>query len=583
LPVGAKVPFTRAVPKPPAPPSQKGLDEVERAISVLDGRHPEHERTRRETVAAAEERRRALDKEAAAGSRRRRRRLIVLTANAVAIAAAGTVAWRLIVRTQSIRSSLEREEAPFVAAGLAEIDSNALSGRGTLETDVPGRSCFVAVGPGAAVRAREGAMILEAPGSVGWCACAPGRVALQTAGTGGLALLRIDASVIGGPLARGWVSFTPSAWGDTDMGCAEASLDDWIGERHAPKAPVDDGWLGASAARGQLKRSGFRVVGGVEPSRPFGLIESTPGDCMIAIAEKGEPLSLRVTGGARPIVGARGALAWCDAVAATTTVWRDGRGQVVVVAAPGARIGGLLGARECAESASVPVAREATWLREGDLAWDASALLRASLLSDVTTTELPSEPGDPDGRVAAIAQSATAKVEARPSDVVIACDPGRDASAPQRTAVCASAKPVSWFRRSDAPAVVARASLPVWLSLLSSHQEPDAVARIPEILALARRMGREGFEPTVFEGVVELPDGVRVVGRAGENAVVAIGLGPKAPWVFPFTDSVPWDLGDAPREVDLQPGTAVKLVSTPPPSSPIDKRRTIVFRRSALR
>lgn len=122
-----------------------------------------------------------------------------------------------------------------------------------------------------------------------------------------------------------------------------------------------------------------------------------------------------------------------------------------------------------------------------------------------------------------------------------------------------------------------------WLSTLASRAEPDAVARIPEVLALARRLAREGFEPTVLEGVVELTDGVRVVGRAGENAIVAVGLAPKAPWVFPYTDGVPWDLGDPPRTVDLQPGTAVKLVASPAPSSPLDKRRTVVFRRSAMR
>ena len=107
------------------------------------------------------------------------------------------------------------------------------------------------------------------------------------------------------------------------------------------------------------------------------------------------------------------------------------------------------------------------------------------------------------------------------------------------------------------------------------------MARIPELLALARRLVREGFEPTVLEGVTELRDGVRVVGRAGEDAVVAIGLGPKPPWVFPYTDGVPWDLGDAPRVVAAAAGAAVKLTSSPPPDAPLEKRRTVVFRHAA--
>jgi len=571
------------VAKPPAPPPPTGLDEVERAISVLEGRHPEHERTRRETVAAAQERRRAMDKEAAAGSRRRRRRIVVLAANAIAIVVAGAVGWRLFARARTIRASLEEQEAPFQSAGLRELESNSLSGRGTLEVDVPGKSCFVAVAPGASVRARQGAMSLEGSGAIGWCACAPGRVALETSGAGGLALMHVDAQAVGGPLARPWLPLTTSAWGDAGSDCAEGELDAWLGAHQGPRPSPDDAWLGAAPARASLKRAGFRVVSGVDGSHPFAVVESTAGDCMIAVATGDDVLSLRLPGGSRPIARARDSIVWCDAAGATTTIWRQGRGAVVVLAAPGARVGGLLGARECATSGGLHVVAEATWLRDADLGWDATSLLRASTLADVTTTELPTDPGEADARVTAIAASAGARIASGPSDVVVACDPSRTATPPERTTVCASAKPVTWWRRTEAPAMAARAPLPIWLALLGSHPEPDAVARIPEVLALARRLAREGFEPTVFEGVVELPDGVRVVGRAGENAVVAVGLGGKPPWVFPFTDGVPWDLGDPPRVVDLQPGTAVKLVASPPPSSPIDKRRTIVFRRSALR
>jgi hypothetical protein len=572
------------VPKPPAPPTQqRGLDEVERAISVLDGRHPEHERTRRETVAAAEARRHVLDKEAAAGTRRRRRRIVVVLANAAALGVAVVVGWRLLARAHALRALLEHEEAPFLAVGLAEIASNELTARATLEADAPGSSCFVALATDGAVRVREDTMSLEGQRTAGWCTCAPGRVVLETTGTGGLSLMRIDARAIGGPLARPWAPFSPSAWGDTSTDCGEASLDDWIGDHHAPSSAVDEAWLVASPARALLKRAGFRVVSRVDPAHPFGVVESTAGECMIAVAVAGDLLSLRLTGGLRPIAGAPGAIAWCDGSAATTTVWRDGHGEAIVIAAPGVRIGGLLGARECAESAGLHLTPQATWLRDADLGWSASSLLRASTLSDVTTSELTTEPGEPDRRVAALALSAAARVESAPTDVVVACDPSRESSPAERTRVCASAGPVAWWRRTEGPVFAARAPLPLWLSTLASHAEPDAVARIPEVLALARRLAREGFEPTVLEGVVELSDGVRVVGRAGENAIVALGLAPKSPWVFPYTDGVPWDLGDTPRAVDLQPGTAVKLVASPAPSSPIDKRRTVVFRRSAMR
>ena len=83
----------------------------------------------------------------------------------------------------------------------------------------------------------------------------------------------------------------------------------------------------------------------------------------------------------------------------------------------------------------------------------------------------------------------------------------------------------------------------------------------------------------MLEGVTELPTGVRVVGRAGEDAVVAIGLVPRPPWVIPYTDGDEWELGEPPRVVELQPGSSVTLTATTPPSTTVDKRRTVVFRR----
>jgi hypothetical protein len=87
----------------------------------------------------------------------------------------------------------------------------------------------------------------------------------------------------------------------------------------------------------------------------------------------------------------------------------------------------------------------------------------------------------------------------------------------------------------------------------------------------------------VLEGVTELAGGVRVVGRAGEDAVVAVGLGTRRPWAFPYSDGVPWDLGDEPRIVPLEPGVAVKLTASPPPSETAERRRTVVFRHVARR
>jgi hypothetical protein len=562
-------------------PPPTGLDEVERALSVLDGRHPEHERIRRETMAAAEERRHVLDKDLAANARRRRRRIVVIAANGLALVAAAVVGWRVVSRARAIRAGLEQAEAPFISRGMKELASNELSASGSLETDGPGSSCFVAVTTAGVVRARQGAMSVEAPGSVGWCACGEGRVVLEATAAGGLGLLRVDRRTFGGPLARPWIEVTPAAWSDEGRECADATLDDWLADHRWPVPPLEASWLDASPARASLRSAGFRVVSSVQAGRPFGVVESAAGECTLAVASNEEELSLRATGGLRPIAHARGAMAWCASVAESMTVWREGSSGVVMLSAPAARVGGVLGARECAETAGVHVAAEATWLRDEDLAWDAASLLRVSALAGVTSAPLPSEAGATSARLTALDLSAGAEAVSEPPSVVVACDPPIHGPSAEHTSVCAVAAPVSWWRKTDAPAAFAQAPLPFWLSLLDSHHEPDAIARIPELLALARRLLHAGFEPTVLEGVTELNEGVRVVGRAGEDQVVAVGLGPKPPWVFPYTDGLAWDLGDPPRIVALQPGLAVKLASSPPPNAPLEKRRTIVFRHAA--
>ncbi len=179
------------------PPPPKDLDEVERALSVLEGRHPEHERIRRETAEAAETRRHQLESELADGARRRRRRTVVLGVNAVAVIVAAVVGWRVWTRAQSLRTGLARVEVGFVAEGLAEVASNELSARSHLTFDAPGSACFVAVTDGGDVQATEGSMTVRGGGSVGWCACDAGSVTLVGPEGHALALLKIDASLVG--------------------------------------------------------------------------------------------------------------------------------------------------------------------------------------------------------------------------------------------------------------------------------------------------------------------------------------------------------------------------------------------------
>lgn len=568
--------------KKPAP-QQSELEEVERALSVLGGRHPEHERTRRETAAAVEQRRHQIEAELTVSRRKRLRRAAVIGANVVALGLAAYVASRFYSRTSAIREALGRDEAQFLAHGYSEIASNEITARKTLEKDAPESSCFVALATRGPLAVHAGGITAEAQHSVGWCDCAASHVTLETAATGdspaGLALLRIDSRALGGPLARSWFAVSAETWADTSSGCAEAMLDAWIADGRVPKPAPRDGSLDAIAAGKTLHASGFDLVAQLADEHPFAFVDSRAGDCVVAISPGGA-LSLRATGGERVIRSAPQAIAWCTSAALPLTVWREGGSSapIVVAAAHGDRVGGLLGTIECLRDAGLKPTADATWLRPGDAGWEAAAVLRASKLDTTAGDVVPAEPAAPDARITAVVTTATARLAWTPPSATVVCDPPLGDSTATTESVCAPVGPVAWWRAGDGPAHAARAALPFWLTTLDGHHEPDAIARIPEMLALARALARRGFEPTMLEGVTELPGGVRVTGRAGEDSVVAVGLAPRAPWAFPYTDGDAWELGEPPRVVELQPGTSVTLTTTPPPSTPVDKRRTVVFR-----
>jgi len=560
---------------------------VDRAISVLGGRHPEHAKTQRELREAGERRRVALGRELAEKAAMRSRRARRMAGVGAGLLVVAVIGWRFAARVGFVRSELGRTEAQWTTLGFTPVASNELTGRATLEADLPGASCFVALtSRDETLHVSTGADTIEGPKSVAWCTCGASHATVDVgeAGPVGLAILQIDARELGGRLARAWTPFTPGGWGAGGESCENAALDGWIADHRWPMASVDTSWMEASPARPVLRRAGFRVISGIESERPFGVVDAKAGDCMLAIARDDVELSLRAAGAAWRIRGARKLMAWCTSTDVSTSVWRPGASPVVVVAAPAARIGGLLGMQECAEAGGLHLAAQATWIDPDDLAWDAASLLRASTSLDPTPYSLPTEPGAADGRILAVSLSAGTKLASDPPSVPFACDPPLAESASVHESICALAGPASWWHRGDGAVGAARSALPVWLSALESRREVDAMARIPELLALARRLGRERFEPTLLEGVTELPDGVRVIGRAGEDAIVAVGLDPAPPWTAPYfapgPGAVPWDLGDEPRVLPLAPGQTVKLVSYAERKTPIDKRRTVVFRRA---
>ena len=67
------------------------------------------------------------------------------------------------------------------------------------------------------------------------------------------------------------------------------------------------------------------------------------------------------------------------------------------------------------------------------------------------------------------------------------------------------------------------------------------------------------------------------------DAFVAVGLGPKEPWIFPYSDGIAWNLGEEPRIVELKPGERAFLSAVREPAIPKEARRTVVFRRPIAR
>ena len=80
-------------------------------------------------------------------------------------------------------------------------------------------------------------------------------------------------------------------------------------------------------------------------------------------------------------------------------------------------------------------------------------------------------------------------------------------------------------KRRDAVGGLARSKLPFWLYTMHGVKDPAALEGIVELLALARSLGRDGFTPTTLEALIEQPNRVEVLGRTGEDAVVAVGVG----------------------------------------------------------
>jgi len=573
---------------PLPPPKPKGqpedLHEVERALSVLQGRHPEHERARREDEEARKTRAAALDAVAHVENSQSRVRRMRLAAIGVPIVALLGFFALLTNREMGRRARAEQALGPFRPFGFMTVETSSPSATGTLEaTGDPG--CFVAVATGnATVKVTRGAATASGVSPVLFCTCASERIALSAeVGSGGsLALLRAEASTIGGSRAFTFVPFKPGSTLRTDDACSDASLDAWIDAKHYPPPPPDGPSLDAWPPRAPLVRAGFKPVALASSKTPLVVVDVPKESCLVTTSSNPtDRLSVRLKGGAVVIPESAGILARCAQAEGTFVIAREGTGELAVMVAPASGLGGMTGLQELARDFSFPLA--STALAPTDRAWDAKQVLLASQIpeANITTASAPEVPVETEPRVAALSfETPNALTPETGADIYSYCNPPLDAKV--RAATCVFSGPQKWRTDAGAEAIggIARAKLPFWLFAMQSASDPVALQGMTQLFTLARRLTRDGFTPTTLEALTELPTGVEVLGRMGEDAVVAVGVIPTPPYVYTLSDGSPWTLDAAPRIVPVKPLEKIMLTSTMKTLPPKPARHTVVFRRT---
>ncbi|MBS2017205.1 MAG: hypothetical protein JST00_30260 [Deltaproteobacteria bacterium] len=568
---------------PPTKPkkSPDDLAEVERALSVLKGRHPEHERLQREDAEKRKVRDAQIEKSVRVeGARARARRNWIL---AIALPVSGLVLFIgfLFHREIGRRGRIEQATDPFRAMGFVILDSSPARSSDRLDVQLePGCALAVATVKGPIKVARGGA-VSEGEGPVLFCTCAAEKVTVSTNvdASGGIAIMRIDAATLGGSRAAGFSPVKPGKVLDTDGACAEASLDAWVEAKRYPKTEKSDAWLTADPKRAPLVAAGFHVLGLAKANEPFAVVDVPKGSCIIATSDEAtDKVGLRAKGGEMVVPLTAGPVAQCAEGESTLVVKREGTGPLVVVGAPAASLGGLFGLREVARESGLALA--AMDVPAKDRAWNAKQVLLASQIPEALTgvASTPDVPNDDQPRVVSLSfETANALAPDLPDDVYSYCEPTLDAKVVE--ALCVFSGPQRW-RTTGAEAVggLARAKLPSWLFTLHGVTDPVALKGMTQIFSLARRATREGFVATTLEALTETPVGVEVLGRTGEDAVFVVGIAPEAPWVYPLTDGPAWSLDGPPRVVPIKPLERITFTSSVRPP-PMQKRRTVVFRR----
>src|SRR5688572_24629290 len=160
-------------PPPPKPKGKDDLAEVERALSVLQGRDPEFERARRQDEEARAKRRAQIDEVAQAESKRTRKKRVVIGVVAVVLVGVAAFAGSVFRTEVERRGRIEKASDSYRAMGFTIIETSGRGSPGTLE-DTPEKGCLLTVSTGDAPLkvVRASGDIIEGKGPVVFCTCA---------------------------------------------------------------------------------------------------------------------------------------------------------------------------------------------------------------------------------------------------------------------------------------------------------------------------------------------------------------------------------------------------------------------------
>ena len=596
-PVPSKPPTLRAPPpsKPDerelsakVPPPAGSLDEVERALSLLEGRHQDTVRVQRQTQIAIAAKRAETDEAERRATAAQRRSVLVRSVLAVLIVTGvGYGGWFMnqrYRRTLAVDAALEKLAAPFVARGWTPLVRPIWRARSRVEVTLGAHTCIIALsstspGDGKLGITRPGRS-LEGATSLAYCTCGDERVVLHTGGdgAGGVQLLSHEARAVGGNAGLRFVVPRPESLPVSDE-CPVDALDAWLASGHGASALSADAL--AAPTREALTRSGFKLAASGAPTAPFAVVPGAKDTCFLATSTThGEALALRLPAGERPLSVASGvalAMGWCAHTPQPVTVWRDGTGTIVVFAVPSGAVAGTLGLREVA--AHVGLGDLPIWAKPTELGWDASTPLLASAVAPADITLLDAPRSVPRMHVVSLTLG-SAQVTPVPDEIDrYACAPPLE-SHPE-DALCVQSSPLAWTPGPGMKVGIAEAPLPFWMDILTQVDDRRGLGIGLQLLGLSRHLAAEGYEATARAGVFEERSGVEVIGRAGDDQVIVIGLLSTDPWVLPYTEDAGWTLDGEPHTIPIEPGNHLHLTTRPWTNVPPEARRTVVFRHKA--